>query len=193
MNTVFFFQKVFYKVRPLNGPAIPDESVTRSCSAGVCEEKNDFLNCTDDKLENPGCSQRFCCEDNDLCNYTSTIHHAYFRPVFCVLVFIGVAHSLSRHTGMTESLVSYCAWTLSPYDAISECMITSLMNHIHLTRACESEIKDKDSVAHTAPHAINSLNAICTLNWQFKNGIQSVHHQINFQTVSSENFWALNI
>ncbi len=90
-----YFQKVFYKVRPLNGPAIPDESVTRSCSAGVCEEKNDFLNCTYDKLENPGCSQRFCCEDNDLCNYASTIHHAYFRPV-CVLIFIGVSHSLSR-------------------------------------------------------------------------------------------------
>ena len=49
------------------------ESVTRSCSAGKCDPRDDFVNCTYDELENPGCTQRYCCSDADLCNAADSL------------------------------------------------------------------------------------------------------------------------
>jgi len=43
------------------------ESTVRSCSSGVCVDRNDFENCTRDLQENPGCMRRLCCNQNK-CN-----------------------------------------------------------------------------------------------------------------------------
>ena len=54
MHLMSSFQKVYYKVKEAGkgNEELIKESVTRSCSAGICDSRNDLGNCSHDQLEN---------------------------------------------------------------------------------------------------------------------------------------------
>ena len=62
-----YFQKVYFKAKDPE-EEVYYESTVRSCSVGHCQTRDDFHNCSNVKLENPGCMKRFCCDIGDLCN-----------------------------------------------------------------------------------------------------------------------------
>ena len=79
MHLMSSFQKVYYKVKEAGkgNEELIKESVTRSCSAGICDSRNDLGNCSHDQLENPGCTRRFCCNDADFCNAAGSLAISY--------------------------------------------------------------------------------------------------------------------
>ena len=85
------FQKVYYKVMKVGKSDSFYESIVRTCSVGRCYQRDDFVNCTLDKLENPGCTKRLCCNDRDLCNQaTSNAKHTllHILPYFILLTIL---------------------------------------------------------------------------------------------------------
>ena len=72
---MFSLQKVQYKVKAPKGDVVY-ESTVRSCSADICESRNDFVNCSKDMLENPGCMRRYCCTE-DMCNWAPRVDYKF--------------------------------------------------------------------------------------------------------------------
>ncbi len=70
------------------------ESIVRTCSVGRCYERNDFVNCTADQLENPGCTRRLCCRDKDLCNQAPQSTSIAMLLICCSILLIVIIFCL---------------------------------------------------------------------------------------------------
>ena len=100
------FQKTYYKVKDIrkgNDDTFA-ESVTRSCSAGKCDPREDFVNCTYDQLENPGCTQRYCCNNADLCNAADSLTISHLTLVLIALATI--LHAIYNEALISQEVIS---------------------------------------------------------------------------------------
>ena len=73
---ISFLQKVYYKVFSESDNRVY-ESTVRSCSLGQCVPRDDFRNCTQDKLVFPGCVRKDCCQNTNLCNAAPCADYAH--------------------------------------------------------------------------------------------------------------------
>ena len=114
------FQKVYYKVKEAGkgNEELIKESVTRSCSAGICDSRNDLVNCSHDQLENPGCTRRFCCNDADFCNAAGSLAISYLP--FILLTSAAILRTIYSRIFKCNGRISFIPQDVSKGGALQK-------------------------------------------------------------------------